>query len=354
MEPTNRSHPISSVSSVQDIMKFICLFCRISSLLLGPFAKETDNFNEPTNRSDPIHICRVPMLPYTPTYIHISRYSSVEVFQTHEYTHIHSYIMYIYLYMYPMSHNTTVEVGSKSKSIRCWSRFDVEVDSMSKSIRCWSRFETHEAAGLVHVCIFNEHEVSGLVQVCVSHIYVCTYIFTYVCTYTCTHISRNTTVQVFGTHDAGVHEAGVVYIYMYSLLHFGCHFFILESQSTIYFSRSLLPRSFEKRPRRLRLESEIKSPDDLLVDTPNAIGCTYICTHIHTYTHTHIRTYTHTHIHTYQWYDSQSIQDASGGCVCVSICIICKMYEHTYISHILVCIHIHISHITTVQVFETH
>ena len=113
MEPTNRSHPISSVSSVQDIMKFICLFCRISSLLLGPFAKETDNFNEPTNRSDPIHICRVPMLPYTPTYIHISRYSSVEVFQTHEYTHIHSYIMYIYLYMYPMSHNTTVEVDSK-------------------------------------------------------------------------------------------------------------------------------------------------------------------------------------------------------------------------------------------------
>jgi len=46
--------------------------------------------------------------------------------------------------------------------------------------------------------------------------------------------------------------------YMYSLLHLECHFFILESQSTIYFSRSLLPRSFEKRPRRLRLEIEIQ------------------------------------------------------------------------------------------------
>ena len=30
------------------------LFCRISSLLWGSFAKETYNFKEPTNRSNPI------------------------------------------------------------------------------------------------------------------------------------------------------------------------------------------------------------------------------------------------------------------------------------------------------------
>jgi len=44
----------------------------------------------------------------------------------------------------------------------------------------------------------------------------------------------------------------------YSLLHLECHFFNLQSQSIILFSRSLLPRSVEKRPRRLRLEIEIK------------------------------------------------------------------------------------------------
>jgi len=45
---------------------------------------------------------------------------------------------------------------------------------------------------------------------------------------------------------------------MYSLIHLECHFFILKSQSMIKFSRSLLPRSVEKRPRRLGLEIEIK------------------------------------------------------------------------------------------------
>jgi len=44
----------------------------------------------------------------------------------------------------------------------------------------------------------------------------------------------------------------------YSLLHFQCHFFILYFQSMILFSKSLLPRSVEKRPKRLRLEIEIK------------------------------------------------------------------------------------------------
>jgi len=43
-----------------------------------------------------------------------------------------------------------------------------------------------------------------------------------------------------------------------SLLHLQCHFFLLKSQSMIEFSRSLLPRSAEKRPMRLSLEIEMK------------------------------------------------------------------------------------------------
>jgi len=45
---------------------------------------------------------------------------------------------------------------------------------------------------------------------------------------------------------------------MYSLLHLACHSFNLQSPSMIWFSTSLLPRSVEKRPRRLRLEIEMK------------------------------------------------------------------------------------------------
>jgi len=41
---------------LQNIVSFAeyRLFCRISSLLQGSFAKETYNFKEPTNRSHPI------------------------------------------------------------------------------------------------------------------------------------------------------------------------------------------------------------------------------------------------------------------------------------------------------------
>ena len=38
----------------QQSLKIIGLFCRISPLLQGSFAKETYNFKEPTNRSHPI------------------------------------------------------------------------------------------------------------------------------------------------------------------------------------------------------------------------------------------------------------------------------------------------------------
>jgi len=47
-------------------------------------------------------------------------------------------------------------------------------------------------------------------------------------------------------------------VHIYSLLHLECRFFIFNSQSMIWFARSLLPRSVEKRPKRLRLGIEIK------------------------------------------------------------------------------------------------
>ena len=42
------------VATISRLLKMIGLFCRISSLLQGSFAKETYHFKEPTNRSHPI------------------------------------------------------------------------------------------------------------------------------------------------------------------------------------------------------------------------------------------------------------------------------------------------------------
>jgi len=48
------------VASISRLLKKIGLFCRISSLLQGSFAKETYHFMEPTNRSHPIpvYVCK--------------------------------------------------------------------------------------------------------------------------------------------------------------------------------------------------------------------------------------------------------------------------------------------------------
>jgi len=43
-------------AAVSRLLKIIGLFCRISTLLYGSFAKETFNFKEPTTRSHPIPI----------------------------------------------------------------------------------------------------------------------------------------------------------------------------------------------------------------------------------------------------------------------------------------------------------
>jgi len=42
------------VASITRLLKIIGLFCKISSLFKGSFAKETYNFKEPTSRSHPI------------------------------------------------------------------------------------------------------------------------------------------------------------------------------------------------------------------------------------------------------------------------------------------------------------
>jgi len=44
------------VATISRLLKIIGLFCRILSLSYGTFAKETNNFKEPTNRSHPIRM----------------------------------------------------------------------------------------------------------------------------------------------------------------------------------------------------------------------------------------------------------------------------------------------------------
>jgi len=50
------SNACCGVAMISRLLKIIGLFCRIKSLLRGSFSKETYNFEEPTNRSHPIHL----------------------------------------------------------------------------------------------------------------------------------------------------------------------------------------------------------------------------------------------------------------------------------------------------------
>jgi len=58
------------VATISRLLKIIGLFCRISSLLQGSFAKETYNFKELTNRSHPI-LCVAPFAAPWPFLPHI-------------------------------------------------------------------------------------------------------------------------------------------------------------------------------------------------------------------------------------------------------------------------------------------
>ena len=61
------------VATISRLLKIIGLFCRISSLLQGSFAKETYNFKASTNRSHRIHICT-----HTCTYLRMQSVVRVE------------------------------------------------------------------------------------------------------------------------------------------------------------------------------------------------------------------------------------------------------------------------------------
>ena len=45
------------VATISRLLEIIGLFCSISSLLQGSFARETYDFKEPTTRSHPISVC---------------------------------------------------------------------------------------------------------------------------------------------------------------------------------------------------------------------------------------------------------------------------------------------------------
>jgi len=62
---TQSQAPAYGVAMMSRLLKILGLFCRISSLLQGSFAKETYNFKAPTHRSHPILVltfCSVSIL----------------------------------------------------------------------------------------------------------------------------------------------------------------------------------------------------------------------------------------------------------------------------------------------------
>jgi len=58
------------VATISRLLRSIGLFCRISSVLYGSFAKETYDFKEPTSRIHPIATSRQ-RIPDTSIYMYI-------------------------------------------------------------------------------------------------------------------------------------------------------------------------------------------------------------------------------------------------------------------------------------------
>jgi len=103
------------MAMISRLLKVIGLFCRISSLLYGSFAKETYHFEEPTSRSHPIHIYVSTwisdLIHGTCIYIYICRVdgyicwymSRVSPHRTITYEHAHmiyTHIIHTYMYTY--------------------------------------------------------------------------------------------------------------------------------------------------------------------------------------------------------------------------------------------------------------
>ena len=93
-------------------LKIIGLFCRISSLLQGSFAKETCTFKAPTNRSHPIQIYN--KRPPNKEWQHSGRISHTQIYTTTlphtstiTHTHIPAYTYYTYTREHAHAHTHT-------------------------------------------------------------------------------------------------------------------------------------------------------------------------------------------------------------------------------------------------------
>jgi len=85
------------VATVSRIDKIIVLFCRISSLLLGSFAKETYYLIDPTNRSHHIYMfLRTFHISLHKAHTHTSYDSIMSSHTSHEIYHtFYAYVLYV-------------------------------------------------------------------------------------------------------------------------------------------------------------------------------------------------------------------------------------------------------------------
>ena len=97
------------MATISRLLKIIGLFCRISSLLYGSFAKKTHDFKEPTNRSHLIYIFMYKCV-YIPVdiyaYVQIHVYMNVHISEcSYTYMNIHMHVhIFMCMFIYPYFH----------------------------------------------------------------------------------------------------------------------------------------------------------------------------------------------------------------------------------------------------------
>ena len=101
------------------------LFCRISSVLQGSFAKETCNFKEPTNRSHPIYIRRLDLAS-----IRASMYAYIINTHAHAHTHKHTYThthtrAHTHTHTHTITNTHMIHIHAHARAIRWKERVDL-------------------------------------------------------------------------------------------------------------------------------------------------------------------------------------------------------------------------------------
>jgi len=105
------------VATISRLLKITGLFCRISSLLKGSFAKETYYLKEPTNRSHPItkicnmHICLLYARQIC-THFHTANVClcvCVHTWHIHSH-HVHTHDIYIFITCVCISYNIRTHI----------------------------------------------------------------------------------------------------------------------------------------------------------------------------------------------------------------------------------------------------